>query len=315
MKADDIDHIYRDGRHYDRLFGPPPLPFWLDLARQAGGPLLELGCGTGKIAIPLAEAGFAVTGLDLSEAMLAEARAKTRGRDLPIQWVYGDMTRFSLDRRFNLILLPSNNLCHLLSLEEVEGCFGCVRIIFAAGGRFAIDVFVPSLKLLSRDPSYVEVLSEYDDPDGRGRVVVTATSIYEADTQIKRNITGQRFPDGTEVVGHLDLRMFFPQELDGLLKYNGFHILRKYGDYGGAEFGKGSSKQLIIAAADPEKNANNCFLPAICRLPYERWPANDRGIRAFLQTHDRMEGLVRRRGSPNRAAGAKLPAGRDGEGG
>ncbi len=48
MKAEDIDHIYRDGRHYDRLFGPPHLPFWLDLARQAGGPLLELGCGRAR---------------------------------------------------------------------------------------------------------------------------------------------------------------------------------------------------------------------------------------------------------------------------
>ena len=254
MKVEDIDHIYRDGRHYDRLFGQPYMPFWLDLARRAGGPILELGCGTGKIAIPLAEAGFAVTGLDLSEAMLAEARAKTRGRDLPIQWVHGDMTRFSLDRRFSLIILPSNNLCHLLSLEEVEGCFGCVRDHLAADGRFAIDVFVPSLKLLGRDSSHVEVMSEYDDPDGRGRVVVTATSIYEADTQIKRNITRQRFPDGTEVLGHLDLRTFFPQEVEALLKYNGFRILRKYGDYRGAEFGKCSGQQLIVTAAEQERD-------------------------------------------------------------
>lgn len=58
MKAEDIAHIYRDGRHYDRLFDPPYMPFWLDLAHQLGGPILELGCGTGKLTIPLAEAGF-----------------------------------------------------------------------------------------------------------------------------------------------------------------------------------------------------------------------------------------------------------------
>jgi SAM-dependent methyltransferase len=254
VKAEDIDHIYRDGRHYDRLFGPPHLPFWLELAHQLGGPILELGCGTGNISIPLTEAGFEVVGLDLSEAMLREARNKTQGRDIPVQWVYGDMTQFSLDRRFSLIILPSNNLCHLLSIEEVEGCFQCVRNHLANAGRFVIDVFVPYLKLLIQEPSSKEVLSEYDDPDSGGRVVVTVTSVYEPHTQIKRNITCQKSPGRPDVIGHLDMRMFFPQELDALLKYNGFRIHQKYGDYDRNEFGKNSGKQLIVAAAAQERN-------------------------------------------------------------
>lgn len=117
------------------------------------------------------------------------------------------------------------------------------------GGRFVIDVFVPYLKLLIQDPNTEELLSEYDDPDGEGRVVVTATSTYEPHTQVKRNITHQKFPGKPEVIGHLDLRMFFPQELDALLKYNGFRIEQKYGDYRKSAFGQTSGKQLIIVVA------------------------------------------------------------------
>lgn len=254
MKGNDIDHIYRDGRHYDRLFGSPDMPFWLELSRQVGSSILELGCGTGKISIPLAEAGFEVVGLDLSAAMLKEARRKTNNKGLPVRWVQGDMTQFSLGQRFNLIILPSNNLCHLLSLAEVEKCFKCVLDHLANGGQFVITVFVPNLKLLIEDSAREEIMSEYDDPDGRGRVVVTVTSEYESDTQIKRNTTHQKFPDRPEVIGHLDMRMFFPQELDALLKYNGFRVLRKYGDSKMNKFGKGSGMQIIIATAGKDRN-------------------------------------------------------------
>ncbi len=249
MKADDIDHIYRDGRHYDRLFGPPYVPFWLELARRFGGPILELGCGTGKLSIPMAEEGFEVVGLDLSQAMLAEARNKTHSRNFRLQWVHGDMTQFSLGRSFNLIFLPSNNLCHLLSLREVEACFKSVRSHMSTDARFVIDVFVPALKLLAQDAGSETVLSEYDDPDGEGKVIVTAAATYEPDTQIRRNVTRQKFPGRPEVIGHLDLRMFFPQELDALLKYNGFQIEQKYGNYDMTEFNARSAKQLIVATA------------------------------------------------------------------
>ncbi|EDY82165.1 hypothetical protein VDG1235_1785 [Verrucomicrobiia bacterium DG1235] len=71
MNIEDIDHIYRDGRQYDRLFGEPNMPFWIDIIGACCAPVLELGCGTGKVTIPVAEAGYETVGIDLSsEAML-----------------------------------------------------------------------------------------------------------------------------------------------------------------------------------------------------------------------------------------------------
>lgn len=92
------------------------------------------------------------------------------------------MRDFDLGRRFRLIILPSNNLCHLLDIAAVESCFRGVRNHLAAGGHFVITVFVPNLKLLLQDPSEEKVMSEYDDPDGKGKVVVTCKSLYESDT-------------------------------------------------------------------------------------------------------------------------------------
>jgi hypothetical protein len=89
--------------------------------------------------------------------------------------------------------------------------------------------------------------SEYDDPDGKGRIVVTESYVYEADTQIRRVRTHTSIPgEDKEVEGRLDLRMYFPQELDALLKYNGFVIKGKYSSYDLRPFDAESEKQLIV---------------------------------------------------------------------
>jgi len=247
MSPDEICEIYRDGRHYDRLFGVPDVPFWLEVAGKVGGPILELGCGTGKIAIPFAEAGHEVVGIDLAEGMLRQARAKVVDRDLPVCFRHADMTNFSLEKRFSLILIPSNSLCHLLTIDDVEACFRQVSDHLAEDGIFAIDVFVPNLQMLLQDPEEEQPFSEYDDPDGRGRVVVTTKSVYEPDTQIRRNRTFHQVAGVLERTGRLDMRMYFPQELEALLRYNGFRVVEKYGGYDRSAFSRSSGKQVVLA--------------------------------------------------------------------
>jgi hypothetical protein len=91
--------------------------------------------------------------------------------------------------------------------------------------------------------------SEYDDPGGRGRIVVTESYVYEPHTQIKRVTTYHRIPGKEETEGEINMRMYFPQELDALIKYNGFVIDNKYGDYDQATFDTQSEKQLVVCAA------------------------------------------------------------------
>lgn len=247
MKSDDIDHIYRDGRHYDRLFEEPNMTFWLDLIGKYGGPVLELGCGTGKLTIPIAEAGYEVAGIDLSEPMLNFAREKVQGKPLPVVFHLSDMVDFSMEKHYKTILLPSNNLAHLGSFQDAMRCFARVQQHLEDGGVLIIDAFVPSLQILSRDPENIDVLSEYDDPDGGGTIRLEAKATYECDTQVRRVVTTQRLPNGKVVEGHLNMKMYFPQELEALLYCSGFEVIEKYGNYNKAPFSSASPRQLIVA--------------------------------------------------------------------
>lgn len=242
--------IYRDGRHYDRMFGVGQEPhFWVELAREIGGPLLELACGTGAKAIPMARTGLAVTGLDSSEAMLTEARRKAREANVMVEWILGDMRSFALDRSFNLILLLANSICHLLTYQDLEACLACVRRHLAPDGRFVVRVFVPDVSLLTGDADERRSFASYADPDSGEPIVVTHTSRYDPATQIKHNRLYARVGEGAEQeVGEMPMRMYFPQELDALFVYNGFAIEQKYGDPDRSPFDADSSVQIYILA-------------------------------------------------------------------
>ncbi|MBM4457267.1 MAG: class I SAM-dependent methyltransferase [Chloroflexi bacterium] len=245
------DQIYCDGRHYDRLFADygGDLPFLLAQAQRArpDDTLLELACGTGRVAIPLARAGLKVTGIDLSAGMLSEARRKAAAEGVSATWIEADMRAFDLAATFSTIILVANGLCHLLTIADFEACAACVRKHLALDGRFIIDVFVPHFGILTRDPTARFPMSApYDDPDGRGQVVMTHSNVYDATTQINHITTYTAWPTGEEVVGEVDMRMFFPQELDALLKYNGLPVAWKFSDYQAAPFGPGATRQLTV---------------------------------------------------------------------
>jgi SAM-dependent methyltransferase len=246
-----MDRIYLDGRHYDLMFPrSDDIEFFLNQARMLGGPVLELACGTGRILERLANAGFAATGIDLSPGMLAEAERKAQAGATPSRYIQADIRRFYPDERFALIFLAGNSVCHLLDIDSFDACMSCVRRHLADGGRFIVDVYVPNLRRLVVDPQIRQPFSEYDDPNGAGRVVVTQTSRYDAVTQIMSVKTFQRFPGGiSETEGSLELKMYFPQELQALLRHNGLRLLEAYGGYEKTPLTNASAKQIYILEA------------------------------------------------------------------
>ena len=256
-----ISDIYIDGKHYDQLFleDSEDISFWISQAEKYGKSILELACGTGRITIALAKAGFEVTGIDYADGMLQEAREKSAKAGVEIEWVKGDMRDFNLGKKFSLIILAGNTLCHLLTLADFEACASAVRGHLTQNGRFVISVFVPKNELLINKPGERFPFSEYEDPNGRGRIVVTESYEYEADTQIKRIKTYHSIPgEEAEIEGELNLRMYFPQELDALLKYNGFVIENKYGSDDRREFDKDSEIQLIVCRMAKENTSMAC---------------------------------------------------------
>src|SRR5690606_4440631 len=127
-------------------------------------------------------------------------------------------------------------LGHLHTPEDFASCISSVKRHLQPGGAFVIDVFVPNLKLLLRDPAQEYVLDEYDDPAGQGRVRVMARSRYEATTQIVRTTTIRKIGGQADVVGSLDLKMYFPRELEALVQCNGLRMATRYGDHAGEAF-------------------------------------------------------------------------------
>src|SRR4051812_33338780 len=126
-----IESLYSNARLYDLMYPQPSgvstkAAFYLNLAAAVRPPVLELACGTGSILLPIAARGIACEGLDLSSAMLAEARAKFAAEGLSAPFHLGDMASFDLGRRFGLIFIASNSLLHLHSADAIVRCFQSV---------------------------------------------------------------------------------------------------------------------------------------------------------------------------------------------
>jgi SAM-dependent methyltransferase len=244
----DCEDIYWDGRHYDLKYRDlkDDIPFYLKQAEKYGDPILELACGTGRITLPLAEKEFDVTGLDVSEPMLDKAIEKAAEKEVKVEWVKADCRDFHLGKKFNLILFPFSSIAHLHDLDSIKGCFSCVREHMTDKGVFIIDYFNPRLDFLLRDPKEQRSITSYPDPDGRGTVEILETNEYDSKNQINRIKWTYKIGDSKISEKELNMRIFYPQELDALIRLNGFEIVSKYGNSHESAFDSDSPKQVIV---------------------------------------------------------------------
>ncbi len=242
--------IYRDPRHYDLLAAmtaPPDIPFYLRCVARYGGPVLELACGTGRVAIPMAGKGVAVSALDNSEPMIERARSKAQQAGVTVQFHHADCRDFDLDLHFALVVYPYNSINQLLEPAGIRSCLEAVRKHMTSDSRFVIDTFNPSLSFLSGDPERRIPVVEYQDPDDCRPVVMTERNSYDSATQIN-SITWYYRIGGVDDarIDELQMRIFFPQEFDMLLRLSGFEIEHKYGNYDETPFGSQVPKQLVV---------------------------------------------------------------------
>jgi len=247
-KIPDGSEIYGDALLYDAedKQSQNDLPFYLAAARRARGPVLELACGTGRLTLALARAGIDITGLDISAPMLALAKKKAGKEGLRVALVRGDIRSFRLKRKFKLVFIPFNSMQHLADRGGLEKFFASVRAHLAPGGRFILDVFNPHPGHFVRDADELLPVSCYKDPRGKQQILVEEQYSYDRAAQVSR-ITWHYTRGRTRFASrHINMRCFFPVELDALLHYNGFKALKKYGDFERAPFASASPKQIII---------------------------------------------------------------------
>jgi SAM-dependent methyltransferase len=247
MQSADTHSIYDDPVAYDLMFQSADISFYLQQHAGDRGSVLELGCGTGRVAIPLAEHGYTVTGIDMNEQMLSLARAKAAAKNVSIDWVLGDVRNFDLGKQYDTILFPANSITHLLDTQSIEACLACVRKHLSENGLFILRMFNPVLECFTRDPNQRYPISEYDDPNGKGHVVVTENNIYDRARQVNEVKWYYLYEEtGEQIIKNISMRIFYPQELDMLLRYNGFEIIHKYGRFDGSPFTSESPCQIPV---------------------------------------------------------------------
>jgi len=249
MQTIDKRNIYDDAVAYDLLNGTntADLPFYIGQFPAHSKCVLELGCGTGRLTVPLAKQGFDVTGIDIEETMLNRAREKAALSGTCINWVHGDVRDFDLGRKFDAVIFPANSIAHMLDNRSVEACLGCVRKHLDDDGKFIFQAFNPILHVFTRDTKQRYPVTEYEDPIGKSRVIVTETNIYDRAKQINNITWYYLFSNtGEEIIKTLPLRMYFPQELDSLLQHNGFEIEVKYGGHDCSPFTSECNTQIMV---------------------------------------------------------------------
>lgn len=215
------------------------------MPKTKGARILELCCGTGRLTLPLAEDGYDITGVDFTPTMLEQAKAKAAEEGLAIEFIEADMRTLDLPEKYDLIFIPFNSIHHLYSNEDVFNAFRAVKSHLKEGGTFLLDCFNPNIQFIVEGEKEQQTIAEYTTKDGRD-VVIKQIMRYENSTQINR-IEWHYFINGEfDSVQKLDMRMFFPQELDAYLTWNSFTIIHKFGGFEEESFDDQSGKQVFV---------------------------------------------------------------------
>lgn len=249
---------YRDAALYDHEYRRrrADVRWYVDLAARLCGPagrILELGCGTGRVTVPLARAGHRVTALDHEPAMLAGLEA--RRRKLPaavaarITPVVGDLRTVDVAGRFDLVIAAFNVFEHLYTRGEVDACLRAASRRLGPDGHLAFDVQLPDPSWLARDASRRWARTRFTHPV-TGQVLWYSTNHdYDPVSQIVV-IRLYYTPEGRgrEQVVVLSQRKFFPAELEALVAHAGLRLVERYGDFEGGPLGPGSDSQVLVCA-------------------------------------------------------------------
>ena len=246
---------YEDGRYYDQAYRRRrhDVRFYTKLAVDSGGPVLELGVGTGRVALAIAKAGVEVVGVEPMRPMLNRAQeqlqklpASVRAR---VELREGDLGRLRLRRRFPLVIAPFNVWMHLYTREDVERGFATVRHHLEPRGLFVFDVLLPDPASLARNPSKRYRGGRVPHPRGGLHYRYSEYFSYEPMSQVETVMMDFEHPDDDRksFCTPLTQRQFFPAELEALLHYNGFRIESQTADFTDGPITRDTESQVIVA--------------------------------------------------------------------
>ena len=235
---------------YNKLRSPYDLEFYLEQIANAGGPVLEVGVGTGRIFCKALDSGADIYGIDLSENMLEVLKSKLPASEYH-RVKQADMTDFDLGKKFKLTIVPFRIFQHLLTIDEQLAALNCIKNHLDDDGKLIFDVFVPNIKRLSEPViNLFETTVEYAPgktvqrffdavPDHLNQIIdITFTFKWSENGEEKTE--KDYFP----------FRYFFKYELEHLMARAGLKIDHIYGDFNGGELNNSSNDFVIYATND-----------------------------------------------------------------
>ncbi|UPJ49079.1 class I SAM-dependent methyltransferase [Bradyrhizobium sp. 200] len=234
---------------YDLLAPSDPAVerFYVETACERGGRVLDLACGSGRLAIPLARSGLRVTGGDLSAKMLERARRSAEAQAVELDLVQLDMRNFDLSgRTFDTIIVAMNSVLHLHSPDDFTGFFRSVARHLSPKGRLVFDAFFPNVAMLSGDPDKRQLVGAIVH-DTQGKIIVEETFRYDPLTQISHvdwywsTSTMKDF-----LKTPLQMRNIFPQEMPLLVASGGLRLVERFGDFDRSPLVAGSVRQVCL---------------------------------------------------------------------
>lgn len=237
------------------------IPFYVEAAKESGGPVLEMGCGTGRVLLETARAGIEVVGVELSAAMLRRAEERLAAEPAAVRdrvrLVQGDIRTADLTeggRRFSLVTAPFRVAQHLLTREDQKAWLRNVARHLAPGGSLIFDVFQPDYGMIGESP-FIAVDVERTDPETGATIRRVSRSDHRPELQtfdvtFEWLIHRPSEPEGaerTENTVRTTVRWFTLAELQNLLELEGFEVLHAWGAFDRAPFDE-DAEDIILQA-------------------------------------------------------------------
>lgn len=228
--------------------------FFVEEAKSAGSPVLEIGIGTGRLALCLAAAGIEVVGIDASPGMLGVLSRKL-GR-FPhladrVRAVAADMRRFALAARFPLALVPFRTFLYMLTRGDQRSALRAIRRHLLPGGRVIMAFFVPPPALIAQGRTERMEMTRFPAPDGGGEVVAYDWTEFGPSQRLVSHITYEWSPQRglpiRQMEHMLTVRYLFPEEVPPLLEECGYRVTSAYGDFDRGPLTADSHEQIWIA--------------------------------------------------------------------
>ena len=245
--AEIYDEVYSELLH--------DVPFYVQQATKSGGPVLELGCGTGRISLAIASSGIRTVGVDISPKMIAVAKGKAEQSGLGDSCIFqtGDMASTHIAERFGAVLFPFRSFQSMASGEEQFAALDTAARHLSPGGRLILDIFNPDLRQLANEhdeavPFHVQ---DVKLPDG-STIVVWGQNSWDPTTQLNeaRLILEWLDPQGNvtrRIYREFQLRYTFRFEMEHLLARAGFEPELVAGDFSGGPVTEESDDLVWVA--------------------------------------------------------------------